>query len=51
MMDRNIQDHNMYSKYRLNWSKPFVLRTLIFTYDSRITGDFIIIKDGERSRI
>lgn len=48
MMDHNIQDHNMYSKYRLNWSKPFVVtgHADIHLRPAESTGDFIIIKDG-----
>lgn len=48
MMDHNVADHNMYSKYRLNWSKPFVVtgNADIHLRPAESTGDFILIKDG-----
>lgn len=48
MMDYNVGDHNIYSKFRLNWAKPYYV-----TGDSNITlkpsatnGEFILIKDN-----
>ncbi|OQC10227.1 MAG: hypothetical protein BWX74_00704 [Tenericutes bacterium ADurb.Bin087] len=48
MMDHNIIDHNIYSKYRLNWTKPYVVKghADIYLRPAETSGDFILIKDG-----
>ena len=47
MMDHNIGDHNMFSKYLLNWANPYVVtdECEITIRPSHETGDFIIVKD------
>ena len=47
MMDYNIGDHNMFSKYLLNWANPYVVTDSceITIRPSNLTGDFIIVKD------
>ncbi len=48
MMDHNIIDHNIYSKYLLNWSEPHVVtgNADITLRPSESSGDFILLKDG-----
>lgn len=48
MMDHNIIDHNMYSKYRLNWSTPYYVtgNAKIKLKPAESSGEFILIKDG-----
>jgi len=48
MMDYNIADHNIYSKFRLNWAEPYHVtgHADITLKPSNQTGEFIIIKDG-----
>jgi len=47
MMDYNIGDHNMFSKYLLNWANPYVVTSdcEITIRSSTETGDFILVKD------
>lgn len=48
MMDHNIIDHNMFSKFVANWSTPFVPvgNSDIHLRPAESSGDFIIINDG-----
>lgn len=48
MMDHNIIDHNIYSKYRLNWATPYYVtgHSEITLKPSQSSGEFILIKDG-----
>jgi len=48
MMDHNVGDHNIYSKYLLNWSEPHVVtgNADITLRPSESSGDFILLKDG-----
>ena len=48
MMDYNIGDHNMFSKYLLNWANPYVVTDdcEITIRPSHSSGDFIIVKDN-----
>lgn len=47
MMDNNVIDHNMYSKYLLNWSAPYYVtgHADITLRPAESSGDFILIKD------
>lgn len=47
MMDNNIQDHNMYSKFVLNWVTPYTVTDTanITLRPSWESGDFILLKD------
>ena len=47
MMDHNIGDHNMFSKYLLNWANPYVItdECEITIRPSPESGDFINVKD------
>lgn len=47
MMDNNIIDHNMYSKYLLNWATPYVPvgDAEIFLRPAESSGDFILINN------
>lgn len=57
MMDYNITDHSSYSKFALNWTKPYYvdgsLSTTKITINSFTdTGDFILLKsDWNRSAL
>ncbi|OQC10229.1 MAG: hypothetical protein BWX74_00706 [Tenericutes bacterium ADurb.Bin087] len=48
MMDHNIIDHNMFSKFVANWSTPYVPvgNSDITIGPAATTGDFVIINDG-----
>ncbi len=48
MMDNNIIDHNVYSKYLLNWVEPYHVTgdADIYLRPAESSGDFILIKDG-----
>lgn len=48
MMDHNITDHNMYSKYVNNWAQPYVVvgNSDITLRPAESSGDFIIINNG-----
>ncbi len=47
MMDNNIIDHNMYSKFLLNWSLPYVPvgSSEIYLRPAESSGDFILINN------
>ncbi len=48
MMDNNIIDHNMYSKYILNWATPYVPLgdSEIYLRPAESSGDFILINNN-----
>lgn len=48
MMDYNIIDHNMYSKYRLNWSTPYYAtgNSDIYLRPAESSGDFILLNSA-----
>ena len=47
MMDNNIGDHNMYSKYRLNWATPYYVtgNAKIKLKPAESSGEFVLIKN------
>lgn len=52
MMDCNILDHNMWSKFALGWAKPYVIDSLngpitVELKDSSSSGDFLLLPAGE----
>lgn len=48
MMDNNIIDHNMYSKFLLNWALPYVPvgDSEIYLRPAQSSGDFILINNN-----
>jgi len=51
MMDCNVLDHNMWSKFALGWAKPYVIDSLsaattVELKDSSSSGDFLLLPTG-----
>jgi M6 family metalloprotease-like protein len=55
MMDCNILDHNMWSKFALGWAEPYVLDAdssyplTVELKESQSTGDFLLIPEADSS--